>query len=415
MWVPAEPAAAGQRLDLHYRLHWLADEPYPDRPRPLRRHAPRQWRPARPAAPQGRAQVHGRVHGRAAGQAALRREAGAGAVGLARDVLLHLHRGRCPTTCPAIGARSSTSPSRARTRWRCGCFLRNGGRGAERDLALPVPSVLSAPPTPLCNAVTSRLPAADCYVVTVPAAATGCRQVIHGPNLTLSARSRPCRTITPITPCRMPWRQAGIERGAPCAGRVADGVAAARFRPRERLAGAASCCLAAAVALVFWAWAHGAVTRTAIRFDDLTLGYDRHPAVHHLDGRVRRGQPDGHRRARTAPASRRCSRASSARCKPLAGRVTVCDAARQRIAYLPQAAEIDRSFPINVYDLVVDGPVARGTACSAASAGATATQDRGGARRRRPHRLRAARRSARCRAGRCSARCSRACCCRTPA
>jgi glucans biosynthesis protein len=28
-WVPAEPARAGQSLDLHYRLYWLADEPFP--------------------------------------------------------------------------------------------------------------------------------------------------------------------------------------------------------------------------------------------------------------------------------------------------------------------------------------------------------------------------------------------------
>jgi glucans biosynthesis protein len=29
MWVPAEPAAAGSSFDLQYRLHWMADEPYP--------------------------------------------------------------------------------------------------------------------------------------------------------------------------------------------------------------------------------------------------------------------------------------------------------------------------------------------------------------------------------------------------
>ncbi len=29
MWVPESPARAGARYDLHYRLHWLADEPYP--------------------------------------------------------------------------------------------------------------------------------------------------------------------------------------------------------------------------------------------------------------------------------------------------------------------------------------------------------------------------------------------------
>src|SRR5262249_35827202 len=29
MWVPAEPAKAGSSYRLSYRLHWLADEPYP--------------------------------------------------------------------------------------------------------------------------------------------------------------------------------------------------------------------------------------------------------------------------------------------------------------------------------------------------------------------------------------------------
>jgi glucans biosynthesis protein len=29
MWVPAEPARAGRRIDLAYRMHWAADEPYP--------------------------------------------------------------------------------------------------------------------------------------------------------------------------------------------------------------------------------------------------------------------------------------------------------------------------------------------------------------------------------------------------
>ena len=29
MWVPVEPTVAGQAVDLKYRLHWLADEPYP--------------------------------------------------------------------------------------------------------------------------------------------------------------------------------------------------------------------------------------------------------------------------------------------------------------------------------------------------------------------------------------------------
>ena len=41
--------------------------------------------------------------------------------------------------------------------------------------------------------------------------------------------------------------------------------------------------------------------------------------------------------------------------KPLAGGIERGELAPQDIAYLPQAAEIDRSFPINVYDMVAMG------------------------------------------------------------
>src|SRR4030095_17245800 len=41
--------------------------------------------------------------------------------------------------------------------------------------------------------------------------------------------------------------------------------------------------------------------------------------------------------------------------KPLAGRIERGDPNPQHIAYLPQAAEIDRTFPINVYDMVAMG------------------------------------------------------------
>jgi zinc/manganese transport system ATP-binding protein len=75
----------------------------------------------------------------------------------------------------------------------------------------------------------------------------------------------------------------------------------------------------------------------ALAFRNLTLGYDRHPAVHHLDGAVETGAlvavvgPNG------------------------AGRIERGGLKAQEIAYLPQAAEIDRSFPINVYDMVAMG------------------------------------------------------------
>jgi zinc/manganese transport system ATP-binding protein len=90
-----------------------------------------------------------------------------------------------------------------------------------------------------------------------------------------------------------------------------------------------------------------------LRFRDLTLGYDRHPAVHHLTGAVEEGVmlavvgPNG--------------AGKSTLFKGILGLLAPLSGAIDRglgirdIAYLPQMAEIDRSFPINVYDLVAMG------------------------------------------------------------
>lgn len=90
----------------------------------------------------------------------------------------------------------------------------------------------------------------------------------------------------------------------------------------------------------------------AIRFRGLTLGYDRHPAVHHLDGTVRAGDllavvgPNG--------------AGKSTLLKGIVGEIRPFDGAVETspsgaIAYLPQAAEIDRSFPVSVLDLAAMG------------------------------------------------------------
>jgi len=92
----------------------------------------------------------------------------------------------------------------------------------------------------------------------------------------------------------------------------------------------------------------------ALQFRNLTLGYDRHPAVHHLDGAVEAGAlvavvgPNGAGKSTLF-------KGIVGVLKPLAGRIERGDLAPQDIAYLPQAAEIDRSFPINVYDMVAMG------------------------------------------------------------
>jgi zinc/manganese transport system ATP-binding protein len=91
-----------------------------------------------------------------------------------------------------------------------------------------------------------------------------------------------------------------------------------------------------------------------VQFRNLTLGYDRHPAVHHLDGEVPRGAlvavvgPNGAGKSTLF-------KGIVGVLPPLAGRIDLCGLKTRDIAYLPQAAELDRSFPINVYDLVAMG------------------------------------------------------------
>ncbi|MGA7426625.1 MAG: ABC transporter ATP-binding protein [Rhodoplanes sp.] len=89
-------------------------------------------------------------------------------------------------------------------------------------------------------------------------------------------------------------------------------------------------------------------------FHDLTLGYDRHPAVHHLDGAVARGAllagvgPNG---AGTST----LFKGIVGIIPTLAGRVDLCGLDQREVAYLPQVPGIERSFPIHVYDFVAMG------------------------------------------------------------
>jgi zinc/manganese transport system ATP-binding protein len=91
-----------------------------------------------------------------------------------------------------------------------------------------------------------------------------------------------------------------------------------------------------------------------LTLQNLTLGYDRHPAVHHLDGVVK----DGALLAVVGPNGAGKStllKAIAGTLKPLAGSIMRDGIDARGIAYLPQAPEIDRSFPIGVYDMVAMG------------------------------------------------------------
>lgn len=91
-----------------------------------------------------------------------------------------------------------------------------------------------------------------------------------------------------------------------------------------------------------------------LEFQNLTLGYDRHPAVHHLNGKIAEGSllavvgPNGAGKSTLL-------KGIVGALRPLEGAIDRNGARPETIAYLPQLAEIDRSFPITVYDLVAMG------------------------------------------------------------
>ena len=91
-----------------------------------------------------------------------------------------------------------------------------------------------------------------------------------------------------------------------------------------------------------------------VQFRDLTLGYDRHPAVHHLNGVVEAGAlmavvgPNGAGKSTLF-------KGIVGLLTPFSGRIELRGLKRRDISYMPQVADIDRSFPINVYDMVAMG------------------------------------------------------------
>ena len=91
-----------------------------------------------------------------------------------------------------------------------------------------------------------------------------------------------------------------------------------------------------------------------LQFRDVTLGYDRHPAVHHLSGEVAPGAllavvgPNGAGKSTLF-------RGIVGILKPLSGSILTGGVDPKDIAYLPQSADIDRTFPISVFDFVGTG------------------------------------------------------------
>lgn len=97
------------------------------------------------------------------------------------------------------------------------------------------------------------------------------------------------------------------------------------------------------------------MAEAALVFDNLTLGYDRHPAVHHLDGTVRRGAllaivgPNGGGKSTLL-------KAIAGRLKPLDGSIVN---GTRTLAYMPQIGDLSRDFPVSVLDLALTGLCSR--------------------------------------------------------
>ncbi len=105
----------------------------------------------------------------------------------------------------------------------------------------------------------------------------------------------------------------------------------------------------------------------AIQLHDLTVSYQRHPAVHHLSGSFAEGSltaivgPNGAGKSSLM-------QALAGQATGVSGAVLYSTGAQRQLAYLPQQSQLDRSFPISVRDVVMLGHWARLGPWRAASA-----------------------------------------------
>ena len=92
----------------------------------------------------------------------------------------------------------------------------------------------------------------------------------------------------------------------------------------------------------------------ALSFHDATLGYERRPAVRCLSGEVARGDllavvgPNGAGKSTLL-------KGVAGALRPMSGRIELHGLERRRIAWLPQRASLDLSFPLTVFDFVAMG------------------------------------------------------------
>lgn len=91
-----------------------------------------------------------------------------------------------------------------------------------------------------------------------------------------------------------------------------------------------------------------------IRLENLTLGYERHPAIHHLSGLFEQGSltavvgPNGAGKSTLL-------KGLKGLLSPLEGSIHLEGIGRGDLSFLPQQTELEADFPISVWDAVLIG------------------------------------------------------------
>lgn len=91
-----------------------------------------------------------------------------------------------------------------------------------------------------------------------------------------------------------------------------------------------------------------------VELENITVAYDRHPAVHHVSGVFKQGTLT----AITGPNGAGKStllKTIAGVIKPNSGKVKLLDIARDDISYLPQSYDIERNFPLTVLQFATMG------------------------------------------------------------
>ena len=93
--------------------------------------------------------------------------------------------------------------------------------------------------------------------------------------------------------------------------------------------------------------------KQSLCFENLTLGYDRHPAIHHLSLTIEAGAlvaivgPNGAGKSTLL-------KGVAGVLRPIGGQIHYARG-RQAVAYMPQRGELDDDFPLSVFDMVAMG------------------------------------------------------------